>query len=676
MAKDIIINLKLDDKEITAKITNADTLVNELRKSAKSTTETFKDWATITTGLNQGLQLARDVIGQIGGSVMKGAKLDVLRANFQGTTEDIELFRKATSQTVTEANLIKLSNQATDLGISLKDQALLFNLADDAADKYGTSVEEGFSQVVLATEGNIRGLKAIGIQKAAYEQTVQDMARAHGDEIAKLDAETQKQIRLQAVLKLTGVSIDDVKNKVQDNADKLEEMGVKIEEAETAMGSWISNTIVPFIDSTGTAGTSVLAIGSAATTIIPMLGSLRLALQGVNKSALGMASLVVSIGALLGVGAGKLIDYLKYDLPEQINEESKKAADELNKAPDFLSGNKRFVPGTGVVTITQEPPLSTTPTTPGFIPKTGPKKETLQPGELPMPIADEEIMAMLDENMLQLDEYYNQEIERMAELNDLKWQYFEDDQLMAEEQKFNDEMIYYSTEELLNREIELEQQRYAMMDKLRTAETQDEFENLKKQKQVIDRRIDNIKREVQAREEFTKQGILAGVQMYDSARSLGEQLKQVARESIKRIIAEAVATQLAKVIAMIPWPFNLIAAPAAGLAVSALFEKIIPPFATGGMINGKRHSSGGTLINAEGGEFIVNRESTRNNIELLEAINSGRDVALSGGSSVEVIRAINNLGSDIRQLQLIAKINPREFDEGYSDYLLKKNHTG
>lgn len=676
MAKDIIINLKLDDKEITAKITNADTLVNELRKSAKSTTETFKDWATITTGLNQGLQLARDVIGQIGGSVMKGAKLDVLRANFQGTTEDIELFRKATSQTVTEANLIKLSNQATDLGISLKDQALLFNLADDAADKYGTSVEEGFSQVVLATEGNIRGLKALGIQKAAYEQTVQDMARVHGDEITKLDAETQKQIRLQAVLKLTGVSIDDVKNKVQDNADKLEAMEVKIDEAETAMGSWISDTIVPFIDSTGTAGTSVLAIGSAATTIIPMLGSLRLALQGVNKSALGMASLVVSIGALLGVGAGKLIDYLKYDLPEQINEESKQAADELNKAPDFLSGNKRFVPGTGVVTITKEPPPSTTPTTPGFTPKTGPKKETLQPGELPMPIADEEIMAMVEENMIELEDYYNQEIERMAELNDLKWQYFEDDQLMAEEQKFNDEMIYYSTEELLNREIELEQQRYEMMEKIRTAETQDEFENLKKQKQVIDRRIENIKREVQAREEFSKQGILAGVQMYDSARSLGEQLKQVARDSIKRIIAEAVATQLAKVIAMIPWPFNLIAAPAAGLAVSALFERLIPPFAMGGMINGKRHSSGGTLINAEGGEFIVNRESTRNNIELLEAINSGRDVALSGGSSVEVIRAINNLGSDIRQLQLIAKINPRDFDEGYSDYLLKKNHTG
>ena len=66
---------------------------------------------------------------------LQSAKFEVLRANFQGTTEDIEAFRKATAGNVTDANLIKLSNQATDLGISLKDQTILFALAEDAADK-------------------------------------------------------------------------------------------------------------------------------------------------------------------------------------------------------------------------------------------------------------------------------------------------------------------------------------------------------------------------------------------------------------------------------------------------------------------------------------------------------------------------------------------------------------
>lgn len=605
---------------------------------------------------------------------MKGAKLGVLRENFKGSAEDIELFRKATANTVSEANLIKLSNQASDLGVSLRDQAKLFALAEDAGDKYGVGVEEGFQRVVLATEGNVRGLKDLGIQKKLYEQTVNDMAEAMGAEINQLDAETQKQIRLQAVLELSGISMEDVKNKTQDNADKLEALGVRIEEAETAMGSWIAEAIIPLIEKSGLAGSSILGIGSAAVNIIPLLGSLRLALQGVSLASLGLVGLIAAIPAGI-VALGSALQEMERE--QQAIEDSKK----------YRKGTElEFYKATG-----QKVPLVSPRDEKYKDPMADIKKLLMGDGTKGKIKPEEDpFISMLNRRMifgqefiaerqLQLElenQLTDEEIANMIRANEIKTEIFEEEKLMQEEQQFNDEMIYYSREELLNKEIELEQNRYEVMEQLRRAETQDEVENLKKQKQTIDRRIENIKREVEARDEFAKQGILAGVQMYDSARSLGEQLKQVARDSIKRIIAEAVATQLAKVIAMIPWPFNLIAAPAAGLAVSALFERLIPPFAMGGMINGKRHSSGGTLINAEGGEFIVNRESTRNNIELLEAINSGRDVALSGGSSVEVIRAINNLGSDIRQLQLIAKINPRDFDEGYSDYLLKKNHTG
>ncbi len=172
---------------------------------------------------------------------LESKRFQVLRDNFRGSEKDIDAFRIATARTVSEANLIKLSNQATDLGITLRDQAILFSLAEDASDKYGTSVEEGFQRVVLATEGNERGLKSIGIQKEVYQQIVKDLAKAHGDEIDKLDAETQKQIRLEAIVKASGVTYEQATNKVQDAADIQESLWIGVWDAFLKYNNAVTN---------------------------------------------------------------------------------------------------------------------------------------------------------------------------------------------------------------------------------------------------------------------------------------------------------------------------------------------------------------------------------------------------------------------------------------------------
>lgn len=172
-------------------------------------------------------------------AVMGAADLEVLRSNFEGTTEDLENFRRATAGTVSDASLIKLSNQATDLGISLKQQAILFSLAEDAGDKYGTSVEDGFQKIIAASEGNERGLRSLGIQREVYKSILQELAKVHGEEIQNLDAETQKQIRLEAILKASGVTLEDVKNKTKDVKDKLESIGVTAKDVLTKIGTMI-----------------------------------------------------------------------------------------------------------------------------------------------------------------------------------------------------------------------------------------------------------------------------------------------------------------------------------------------------------------------------------------------------------------------------------------------------
>ena len=56
-----------------------------------------------------------------------------------------------------------------------------------------------------------------------------------------------------------------------------------------------------------------------------------------------------------------------------------------------------------------------------------------------------------------------------------------------------------------------------------------------------------------------------------------------------------------------------------------------PTFQSGGMVGGRRHSQGGTIIEAEQGEFVMNRDAVEGiGIENLNRMNQG------GGQSVTV----------------------------------------
>lgn len=346
---DIVLKLRIDDKEVDAKIENADNLIKELRKEAKTTSDELGNWGNIITGFNQGLQLGRQVMMEFSDAMIKGTELAVLRREFKGTIDDIELFRQATSRTVSEANLIKLSNQASELGIELEQQAILFSLADDAADKFGTTIEGGFQKVIQASEGSERGVKSLGIQTVEYKQIVDDLAKAHGTTIDKLDAELQKRIRIDALLKASGITMNDVLTKQQDSNDKLMELNALLEDARAKWGNWLAEGVIPAIDYldkfTGAGKESTFAIASIGTTIIEalpiimqlimykkMLGlaadtsAASVSRLGVAiKAVMASAAPIIALGAALGVGLGMSIDYATTGAAERMNEASKKA---------------------------------------------------------------------------------------------------------------------------------------------------------------------------------------------------------------------------------------------------------------------------------------------------------------------------------------------------------------
>lgn len=220
--------------------------VNKLANATKGLSgfqklEIGENISSIFRGLQAAGQIIGTVISKVGTfteqSINLGAELDVLRSNFEGSRKDLELFKQAVSGTVSEANLIKLSNQASDLGVSLKDQALLFSLAEDAADKYGGSVEENFQRVIMATDGTQKGLRAVGVSVTEFKEELDKLTKAQGVNLDSLTAEEQMQIRLQAIYNLTGTNLDSVTKKVADQKDQIEALKVKYEELKTLFGS-------------------------------------------------------------------------------------------------------------------------------------------------------------------------------------------------------------------------------------------------------------------------------------------------------------------------------------------------------------------------------------------------------------------------------------------------------
>jgi hypothetical protein len=331
MSTDIKLKIIVDGKEATATINATDENIKELYKSFKYGQA---DVNGLTTSISRGMTNARDIIQGVKEtfSVLRNMFAqplqmaiadEVLRSNFSGAEQDLQNFRKAVAGTISDAGLIKLSNQATDLGLSLQQQTLFFALAEDAADKYGGGVESNFNKLVAASEGAGKGLKSLGIQKEQYNAVLEDLAKQQGKTIANLDAETQKQLRLEAVIIASGISMDDVNKKTADNADKMEQLTVGTERLQVAVGKTTATAFVPMVDimnnlltalnylPTGISGTigAIGSLGAAFTVlrvtgIIPAISQIQLfgvSLLSIKGIMVGLASSAAIGGLIVGL---------------------------------------------------------------------------------------------------------------------------------------------------------------------------------------------------------------------------------------------------------------------------------------------------------------------------------------------------------------------------------------
>ena len=168
-------------------------------------------------------------------------------------------------------------------------------------------------------------------------------------------------------------------------------------------------------------------------------------------------------------------------------------------------------------------------------------------------------------------------------------------------------------------------------------------------------------------------------------------------------IAQAIingALAIGNILATVPGgPLNpatiasLAAAAISTAAQVAVISNTQPPkFADGGMVGGQLHSSGGTLIEAERGEYVINRQSTSDYLPSLKVLNSGEVeptfannilTALANGTfdlaaQFQTKQSASNDGINYDKLDRImakhkSNLNVNIDEQGLTTFLLKEN---
>ena len=122
--------------------------------------------------------------------------------------------------------------------------------------------------------------------------------------------------------------------------------------------------------------------------------------------------------------------------------------------------------------------------------------------------------------------------------------------------------------------------------------------------------------------ERQKQREREALELRTSRRIAQEKVKQ-ARLDKSIALFNAVINTAEQVSRVIANPILAAIAAAAGAAqIAIIAARPVPKFAKGGEVGGKLHSQGGTLIEAERGEFVTNRRQTARHRQELDAINT------------------------------------------------------
>lgn len=187
-----------------------------------------------------------------------------------------------------------------------------------------------------------------------------------------------------------------------------------------------------------------------------------------------------------------------------------------------------------------------------------------------------------------------------------------------------------------------------------------------------------------AQSEFDKQRQREANELRTNRKIAAEKIKQAKLDRATALFEIALNTSIAvsKSIAASPTtfglPFSAFAIAQGLIEAGIVLAKPLPKYKRGGMVGGQSHEAGGTLIEAERGEFVVNRNSVSRHRSELDALNTSSAAFRRLIDERYVRPALNYyMGKKERAINVNASLNSKGMEREIKGMRrdLKRNNT-
>jgi len=234
---------------------------NDLSGGVRRSTAQLQEMGENLTVIGIGIGLVIGKVMQYGKELYNlskaGAEFGVLKENFnevnggivQGT-KNLDLFRTALAGNFNDKQIIEFANRMTELGYSTEQTAQIFDISERASDKFGGSIEASNTALLRFFEtGKGKGLFNFGIDVGLVSDKMQELSGKTKEQIDKLSDTEKQTLRTEATLKLYGNSIQALSGKVKDNADKMRSLETALENTKLAFGETFSKETISNVES-------------------------------------------------------------------------------------------------------------------------------------------------------------------------------------------------------------------------------------------------------------------------------------------------------------------------------------------------------------------------------------------------------------------------------------------
>ena len=588
----------------------------------------------------------------------EAAKVEAMERGFktltgasENSTRALEKLKEATNGTVSEFDLFQQANNAMILGVSnnSSEMAEMFDIAQRLGRVLGKDTKTSIESLVTGIGRQSRlMLDNIGIITKVEEANVK-YARSLNKSVSQLTDTEKKQAFLNATMEAAREKVASLGDEVETTQDQIDAFDAAMDNLAVNIGEGLGKTFLPFMKvmikiSEIMTPERVRAYATVIGTIlvVAMAAYIKKLQQAVTwQMRLGWPALIMGAGALaeamirltgvfddvddgIDTTAQKTEQYNKVlkelTLTELMHQQAILAQIQVGSL-SYKQGNvsqrmeqiKEYIRilKTGFTNINDYTDAETKlndlyKRTPQF------QKEVI------------EAQKKMTENMIESTGATPELIAVLAML---------EEQLLGVQSKMNEEAIQGTTKMVS-----------AIMD-VATAYDQLKMQQIKQAKQA---ELDNIKgiRNERIRAKKTEE---IEAKFAEKTRKHKEKMKKVK-------VMEAISNTALGITAAWDEPFPLNVMLAAMIAAAGAMQiKAIKAqkYQYGGMVGGKRHSQGGTMIEAEQGEFVMSRDAVDAvGIENLNRMNTG----LGGGGGSTIV--INNpiLGKDMIEDEIVPQI--------------------